>query len=138
MLHKKPSSEYNSNPLKKRSLRKRPYSHVGHWEELKDDMSSDAIEGELSYLANPIFSPSMPTLDVLSEHIIKPILDPKESPYDLSPKSHNDPRNPLRQLKLGVMKTTRMIKKSNDNGLNILRTHMPLLKNGWTRMKSYG
>ena len=54
--HKRPSSEYNSNPLKKRSLRKRPYSHIGHWEELKGDMSSDAIEGELSHLANPMFS----------------------------------------------------------------------------------
>ena len=62
-------------------------------------MSSDAIEGELSHLANPIFSPSMPTLDVSSEPIFKPILDPDESPYDLSPKSHDDPRNPLRQLK---------------------------------------
>ena len=30
--HKRPSSEYNSNPLKKGSLRKRPYSHIGHWE----------------------------------------------------------------------------------------------------------
>ena len=97
MLHKRPSTEYN--PLKKRSLRKRPYSHVGHWEELKGDMSSDAIEGELSNLANAIFSPSMPTLDVSSEPIFKPIVDPDESPYDLSPKSHDDPRNPLRQLK---------------------------------------
>ena len=101
-------------------------------------MLSDAIEGEPSHLANPIFSPSMPTLDVSSEPIFKSILDPDESPYDLSPKSHDDPRNPLRQLKLGVMKTTRMIKKSNDNGLNILRTHMQLLKNGWTRTKPYG
>ena len=39
-LHKRPSSEYNSNPLKKRSLRKRPYSHIGHWEEHKGGMSS--------------------------------------------------------------------------------------------------
>jgi hypothetical protein len=29
-LHKRPSSEYNSNPLKKGSLRNRPYSHIGH------------------------------------------------------------------------------------------------------------
>ena len=28
--HKRPSSEYNSNYLKKGSLRKRPYSHVGY------------------------------------------------------------------------------------------------------------
>ena len=62
-------------------------------------MSSDAIEGELSHLANPIFSPSMPTLDVSSKPTFKPILDPDESSYDLSPKFHDDPRNPLRQLK---------------------------------------
>ena len=99
LLHKRPSSKYNSNPLKKGSLRKRPYSHIGHWEERKGDMSSNAIEGEPSHLANPIFSPSMPTLDVPSQPISKPILDPDDSSYDLSPKSHDDPRNPLRQPK---------------------------------------
>jgi hypothetical protein len=62
-------------------------------------MSSDAIEGELSHLTNPIFSSSMPTLDVSSEPISKPILDPDDSSYDLSPKSHDDLRNPLRQPK---------------------------------------
>ena len=96
-LHKRPSSEYNSNPLKKGSLRKRHYSHVEHWEGFKGGMSSDAIEGELSHLANPIFSPSIPTLDVLSEPISQPILDPDDPSYALSPKFHDDPRNPLRQ-----------------------------------------
>ena len=63
-------------------------------------MSSDAIEGEPIHLeANPIFSPSMTTLDVLSEPISKPILDPDDPFYALSPKSHDDPRNPLRQPK---------------------------------------
>ena len=53
--NKRPSSEYNSNPLKKGSLRKRPYSLVGHWEEFKDGMYSDAIKGEPSHLeATPI------------------------------------------------------------------------------------
>jgi hypothetical protein len=28
--HKRPSSEYNLNPLKKRPLRKHLYSHIGH------------------------------------------------------------------------------------------------------------
>jgi hypothetical protein len=52
------------------SLIKRPYFHIGHQEEFKDGMPSDAIEGELSHLeANPIFSSSMPTLDVFSEPI---------------------------------------------------------------------
>ena len=59
--HKKPSSEYNSNPFKKGSFRKRPYSHIGHWKEFKDAMSSDAIEGEPSQLeATPILSPLCP------------------------------------------------------------------------------
>jgi hypothetical protein len=75
-FRKGPLSDYNSNPLKKRSLRKHPYSYVGHWKEFKDGISSDAIEGEPSHLeANPIFSPSMPILDVLSGPISQPILD---------------------------------------------------------------
>ena len=62
-------------------------------------MSSNATEGELSHLANPIFSPSIPTLDVLSEPISQPILDPDDPSYALSPKSHVDPRNSLRHPK---------------------------------------
>jgi hypothetical protein len=63
-------------------------------------MSSDAIEGEPSYLeVNPIFSPSMFVLDILSKPISQPILDPYDLPHALSPKSHDDPRNLLRKLK---------------------------------------
>ena len=63
-------------------------------------MSSDAIEGELSHIeAIPILSPSMPTLDVLSEPISQPILDPDDPSYALSSKTHDDPRNPLRHPK---------------------------------------
>ena len=63
-------------------------------------MSSDAIEGEPSHLeATPILSPSMPTLDILSKPISQPILDPDDPSYALSPKSQNDPRNPLIQQK---------------------------------------
>ena len=59
-------------------------------------MSSEPIEGEPSHLeAIPIFSPSMPTLDVL----FKPILDPDDSSYSVSTKTHDDPRNPLRHPK---------------------------------------
>ena len=61
--------------------------------EFKGGMSSDVIEGELSHLANPIFSPSMTTLDVLSESISQPILNPDDPSYALSPKSHDDPRS---------------------------------------------
>ena len=61
-------------------------------------MSSEPIEGEPSHLeAIPIFSPSIPTLDVLSEPISQPILDPDDPSYALSLKFHDDPRNPLRQ-----------------------------------------
>jgi hypothetical protein len=48
-------------------------------------MSSDATEGEPSHLeVNPTFSLSMPTLDVLSEPIFQPILDPDDPSYALS------------------------------------------------------
>jgi hypothetical protein len=54
--------------------------------------SSAAIEGEPNFLDDTsILSPSMPTLDNLSE----PILDPDDLSYALSLKSHDDPRNPL-------------------------------------------
>jgi hypothetical protein len=100
LLHKRHSSEYNSNPLKKGSLRKHPYSHIGHWEEFKDGMYSDAIEGKPGHLeATPILSPSMPTLDVFSKPISQHILDPDDPSYALSPKSYDDSRNPLRQPK---------------------------------------
>ena len=65
---------------------------MGCWEEFKDGMSSDAIEGEPSHFeANPIFSPSMPTFDVSSEPIFQLILDPDDPSYALSPQSHDDP-----------------------------------------------
>jgi hypothetical protein len=63
-------------------------------------MSSDAIEGETNHLEDTsIFSPSMSTLDVLSEPIFQPILNPNDPSYAFFPKSHDNPRNPLRQPK---------------------------------------
>ena len=63
-------------------------------------MTSNAIEGEPSHLeATPILSPSIPTLVVLFESISQPVLDPDDPSYALSPKSHDDPRNQLRQPK---------------------------------------
>ena len=41
----------------------------------------------------------MSTLDVSSDPIFQPILKPDDPSYALSPKSHDDPRNPLRQPK---------------------------------------
>ena len=53
-------------------------------------MSSEPIEGEPSHLeVILIFSPYMPILEVS----FKPILDPNDSSYSLSPKTHDDPRN---------------------------------------------
>jgi hypothetical protein len=63
-------------------------------------MSSDAIEGEPSPLEDTyILSPSMPTLEVLSEPFFQPILDPDDPSYALSSKSHDNSRNPLRHPK---------------------------------------
>jgi hypothetical protein len=63
-------------------------------------MSSDAIEGEPNFLDDTsILFPSMPTLDDLFEPIFQPILDPDDLSYALSPKSHDDPKNPLRYPK---------------------------------------
>jgi hypothetical protein len=56
-------------------------------------MSSDAIEGERSHLESTlIFSLSMPTPNIK----FKPILDPYDSSYALSPKPPDDPRNPCK------------------------------------------
>ena len=41
----------------------------------------------------------MSTFDVSSEPIFQSILDPDDPSYALSPKSHDDPRNPLRHPK---------------------------------------
>ena len=94
-------------------------------------MSSETIEEEPSYLeAIPILSHSMPILDVSSEHISKPILDPMIPlmlfllKLMMILEIHQDIQS------IRVMEATRMTKKSNDNGWNVLRTYMPLLKNG--------
>ena len=80
-------------------------------------MSSDVIEVELSHLeAIPILSPFMPTLDVLLKPISQPILGPDDPSYALSSKSHDDPRNPLRQLKHRNHEGHKDDQKSNDNG----------------------
>jgi len=58
-------------------------------------MPSEPIGEPRHSEAIPILSPSMPTLDVLS----KPILDPDDPSYALSPKFHDIPRNLLRHPK---------------------------------------
>jgi len=79
-----------------KDFRQLPFPPKRLLKEYKDGMSSDAIEGEPSHLGiNSIFSPSMPIINDTSKPIFKPILDANESSYVLSPRSHNDPRNPL-------------------------------------------
>jgi len=92
LLRKRSFSVYSLN-LQRRSLRKLFKSDPlkGYLGRLKDGKSSDAIVGEQNHLEdNPIFSPSMPTLDDFYE----PILDPIESYGALSPKHPNKFRNP--------------------------------------------
>ena len=138
-IHKRPSSEYNSNPLKKRSLGKRPYSHIGQWKEFKDGMSSDAIEEEPSHLeVTPVLSPSMTTLDVLFEPISQPILDPNDPSYALSPTSHDNPRNPLRQPKYRNLEDLKDDQEDQRQWLECIKNSYALLKIGWTRTKPYG
>jgi hypothetical protein len=87
-LHERPFSAYSLNLFKKGSLWKLFKSNPfeGYLERLKDGMSSDAIEGEQSHLeSTPIFSLSMPPLDMKFEPIFKHVLDPYESSYALSP-----------------------------------------------------
>jgi len=96
LLHKRSFSAYSLN-FQRRSLRKlfKSNPHEGYLGRLKDGKSSDAIVGEQNHIEdNPIFSPSMPTLDDLYEPTIQPILDPDESYSALSPKPLDDPRKP--------------------------------------------
>jgi hypothetical protein len=136
--HKRPSSEYNSNPLKKRPLRKCPYSHIGHREEFKDDMSSDAIEGKSSHLeANPIFSPSMPVLDILFEPISQPILDPYDPSHALSPKSHDGPRNLLRQPKHRSHEDHKDDQEEQQQCLECINNWLECIKNSYAVAKEW-
>ena len=71
-------------------------------------MSSEPIEGEPSHLdAIPIFSPSIPTLDVL----FKPIIDLDDPSYALSPSLMMILEIPS----IGIIKDLRKTRKSNDN-----------------------
>jgi hypothetical protein len=77
-FHKRPSSEYNSNPVQKGSLIKFPYSQ---WEEFEDGMSNDVIEGQPCHMENPICCPIMFIDDTNSGSISKPTLVFEDPPY---------------------------------------------------------
>jgi len=77
-------NQYKSSLLRSASFRKYrqfafPPKNIRHWEEYRDGMFSDAIEGKLSNLGvNTILSPSMTTLNASPEPIYQPILDPND------------------------------------------------------------
>ena len=101
-------------------------------------MSSDAIEGEPSHLeANPIFSPSIATLDVLFEPISQPILDPNDPSYALSPKSHDDPRNPLRQPKNRNHEDHKDDQEEQRQWLECIKNWLECIKNSYAIVKEW-
>jgi hypothetical protein len=101
-------------------------------------MSSDAIDGEPSHLeANTIFSPSMPTLDTLSEPISQPILDPYNPSYALSPKSHDDPRNLLRQPKHKSYEDHKDDQEEQQQWLECINNWLECIKNSYAIAKEW-
>jgi hypothetical protein len=97
-------------------------------------MSSDAIEGETIHLkVNPIFSPSMPTLDVLSQ----PILDLDEPSHALSPKYHDDPRNSLRQPKHRSYVDHKDDQKEQQQWQECIKNCLEYMKNTYAIVKEW-
>jgi len=85
------------NPLKKGSLKKRSKSNLVevYLGKLKDNKYSDAIVGVQNHLEdNPILSCSILILDDFYEPTIEPIREPNESSNALSPKPHDNLKNP--------------------------------------------
>ena len=72
----------------------------------------------------------MSTLDVSSELIFQPILDPNDPSYALSRKSHDDPRNPLRQPK-------HRSNEDHKNDQEEQRQWLECIKNSYTIAKEW-
>jgi hypothetical protein len=122
----------------KGSLRKHLYFHIGRQEECKDSMSSDAIEGQPNFLDDiSILFPSMPTLDVLSKSISQPILDPNDLFHALSPKSHDDPRNPLRQPKYRSHEDHKDNQEKQRQWQKCIRNCLKYMKNTYVVVKEW-
>jgi hypothetical protein len=101
-------------------------------------MFSDVIEGEPSHLEDtPIFSPSMSTLDALSEPISQSILDPNDLSYALSPKSHNDPRNPLRQSKHRSHEDHKDNQEEEQQWQECIKNYLEYMKNTYAIIKEW-
>jgi hypothetical protein len=137
-LCKGPSSDYNSNPLKKGSLRKCPYSHIGYSEEFKDGMSSDAIEGEPSpFEDTSILSPSMATLKVLSKPFFQSIIDPNDPSYALSSKSHDNPRNLLGHPKHRSHEDHKDDQEEQQQWQECIKNYLEYMKNTYAVVKEW-
>jgi hypothetical protein len=102
-------------------------------------MSSDAIEGDLSPLEDTyILSPSIPTLNVLSEPISQLILDLDDPSYALSPKPHDDPRNPLRQSKHRSHEDQKDDQEVLRQWLECMKNSYAIVKKWMDKVKPYG
>jgi hypothetical protein len=71
----------------------------------------------------------MPTLNILSKPISQPFLNPDDPSYSLSPKPHDDPRNPLRQLK-------HKSHKDQKDYQEVLRQWLECMKNSYANVKN--
>jgi hypothetical protein len=72
----------------------------------------------------------MPTLNILSKPISQPILNPDDPSYALSPKPHDDPRNPLRQPK-------HKSHKDQKDYQEVLRQWLECMKNSYANVKNW-
>ena len=77
----------------------------------------------------------MPILDVLSEPISQLILDPDDPSYALSPKSHDDPRNPLRQPKHRSHEDHKDDQEEQRQWLECIKNWLECIKNSYAVAK---
>ena len=73
----------------------------------------------------------MHTLDVIFEPISQPILDPDNPSYALSPKSHDDSRNLLRQLKYRNHEDRKDDQEEQRQWLECIKNWLECIKNSY-------
>ena len=77
----------------------------------------------------------MPTLDVLSEPISQHILDSDDPSYALSPKSYDDPRNPLIQQKYRSHEDHKDDQEEQWQWLECIKSWLECIKNSYAIAK---
>ena len=77
----------------------------------------------------------MPILDVLSEPISQLILDPDDPSYALSPKSHDDPWNPLSQPKHRNHEGRKDDQEEQQQRLECIKNWLECIKNSYAIAK---